>query len=162
MGKSRKPFLWIALALLVVGGIRISIALNEGSDDKKLIRDALAEAIKASKEGRPGGVVELFSRNLKVNNQEVNSNQGQIADFIRNQKPDVTVSNPSPLITGDEARIVSPVELDMGLLGKRNMDNVTMIFKREDSTAYLIFPTHVWRLVEVRAPESAISDLMSG
>jgi len=162
MGKSGKAFLWIGLVLLVVIGLRIGIAAAHQPDDATLIRDALNDAIKASKEGRPGGVVELFSRNLKVNNVDVSPNQGQITNFIRTQKPDVIVTNTTPSITGDEARIVSLVELDMGILGKRNMDNVTLIFKREDATEFLVVPTTKWRLVEVRAPESAVIDLMSG
>jgi len=162
MGKSGKTLLWIGLALLAVIGIRMGIAATSRPNDTQLIHDALNDAIKASREGRPGGVVELFSRNLKVNDVDVSPNQGQITNFIRTQKPDVTVTNTTPSITGDEARIVSPVELDMGMLGKRNMDNVTLIFKREDATEFLVIPTTQWRLVEVRAPESAISDLMSG
>lgn len=162
MGKSKRPLLWIVLLLVLVVVVRVGTGLANRPNDNQLIQAALADAIKASKEGRPGGVVELFSRNLKVNNVDVDANRGQIVDFIRNQKPDVTVTNATPQISGDEARIVSPVQLDMGLLGKRSMDNVTMIFHREDSTEFLIVPTKTWRLVEVRAPESAVSDLMGG
>jgi len=162
MGKSGKTFVWIGLALLAVIVVRIGIGMANRPNDTQLIHEALNEAIKASKEGRPGGVVELFSRNLKVNDIDVSPNQGQIANFIRTQKPDVTVTKTTPSISGDEARIVSPVELDMGMFGKRNIDNVTLIFKREDATDFLIIPSSKWRLIEVRAPESAISDLMSG
>lgn len=162
MGKSGKTVGWIVVALLIVVGIRIGISLANKPDDPKLIREALAEAVKASKEGRPGGVVELFSKNLKVNEMDVGSNRGQISNFIRTQKPSVRVISPEPKITGDEARIVSPVELDLGLLGTREVKDVTMIFQRENSTEFLVFPSTKWRLIEVRAPESAVSDLISG
>lgn len=161
MAKSRKALWGIVVFLIVLVVIRVAISVSSQPDDPKLIRQALDEAVRASREGRPGGVVELLSQNLKLNNVDVGGNQRQIADFIRTQKPDVTVQNPTPQITGDEARIVSPVELSLGLLGKRNLNEVTMIFRKEDTTQYLIFPSRRWRLVEVRAPDSAVNDLMS-
>jgi len=162
VNKTGKTLIGIVIAIAVVFGIRVALTLSANGDDRKMISQALGEAIKASREGRPGGVVELLSDSLKVNNIDVGPNQRQITQFIREQKPDVVVQDPSPQITGDEARIVSPVELDLGLLGKRNLSEVTLIFRKEDSTAFLVFPTRKWRLTEVRAPENAVTELMSG
>lgn len=162
MGNSRKPLIYIVVGLLALIVLRVGLIVTNPPDDRKLIQQALADAIKASREGRPGGVLELFSQSLKVNSTEVGDNQRQLANIIRQYKPDVTVTNPTPTITGDEARIVSPVELDLPLLGKREMKDVTLIFHREDTTAYLVIPTREWRLTEVRAPESAVADLISG
>ena len=162
MGKSGKTLIAVVIAIAVVFGIRVALTLSANGDDRKMISQALSEAVKASREGRPGGVAELLSDSLKVNNVDVGRSQSQISQFIREQKPEVVVQNSTPQITGDEARIVSPVELDLGLLGKRNLSEVTLIFKKEDSTAFLLFPTRKWRLTEVRAPDTAVTELMSG
>ena len=151
----------VGLIVLLVC-VRVGISIVNKPDDPKLIQDALKDAIQASKEGRPGGVVELFSQNLKLNSTDVGDNQRQITDFIRKQKPDVTIEDTTPQITGDEARIVSPVSLDLGILGKRQLKDVTLIFKKEDATEYLVIPTRKWHLTEVRTTDSAISELMSG
>jgi hypothetical protein len=162
MNKTGKTLIGIVVVIALLFGIRVALTLSGGQDDRKLIQQSLAEAIKASREGRPGGVVELLSANLKLNETEVGANQRQITDFIRKQKPSVTVTDPTPQITGEEARIVSPVELDLGILGKRNLSEVTLIFRKEDSTEFLLIPTRKWRLTEVRAPETAIAELMAG
>lgn len=162
MGTTNKVLVAIALAIVLLGAFRIGISIVNKPDDPKLIQDALNDAIQASRDGRPGGVVELFSDNLKLNNVDVGGNERQITDFIRRQKPDIQFSNTHAQITGNEARIVSPVSLDLGVLGKRNIKDVTLIFKKEDGADFLIIPTSKWRLTEVRTPASAVTDLMAG
>jgi hypothetical protein len=162
MNKTGKTLIGIVVAIAILFGVRVALSLTGRKDDATLIQQSLQEAVKASREGRPGGVVDLLSNSLTVNQTEVGNARGQINDFIRKQKPSVTVLEPSPQITGDEARIVSPVELDLGILGKRNLSEVTLIFRKEESTEFLLIPTRKWRLTEVRAPETAISELMQG
>jgi hypothetical protein len=160
MGKTAKTIVAIVVTVVVLMAIRIGISMANRPDDQKLIQAALADAVEASKEGRPGGVIDLLSKNLKVNEQEVGTNMRQVADFVRKQKPDVEVLEPRAQITGEEGRIVSPVELDLGLLGKRTLKEVTMIFRKEDATEYLIIPVTKWRLVEVRVPDATIQDFV--
>jgi hypothetical protein len=155
--------------MLVIVGIvivllcaKVAINIANKPDDPKLIQLALTEAIQASREGKPGGVMDLLSQNLKLNGTDVAANANQIRDFIRKQHPDITVDDPSPQITGNEARIVSPVQLDFGLIGKRSVPDVTMIFRKEDATEYLIIPTRKWRLTEVMAPDYAVAEFVSG
>jgi hypothetical protein len=160
MGKTAKTIVAIVATVVVLLAIRIGLSMANRPDDQKLIQAALAEAVEASKEGRPGGVIDLLSKNLKVNEQEVGTNMRQVADFVRKQKPDVEVLEPRAQITGEEGRIVSPVELDLGLLGKRTLKEVTLIFRKEDATEYLILPVTKWRLVEVRVPDATIQDFV--
>jgi len=162
MSKSAKALLLVGLAIVVLVAIRVGIGIVRPPNDAKLISDALADAIKAGREGRPGGVVELFSNSLSVNGTNVSENQRTLTDFIRKQRPDMIVQNPTPKITGSEARIISPVELDLGLLGKKEVNEVTLIFKKEDATEFLIVPTSKWRLTEVRVPDSTIQALSGG
>lgn len=161
MNNTLKVVLAVLGVLVLLFGVRVAITVSKKPDDQKLIREALDEAILASKEGRAGGVIELLSRDLKFNDQEVGTNKRQIMDFVQKQKPSVTVQDTNALLTGDEARIVSPVEIDLGLFGgKRNLKEVSLIFRKEDATTYLIFPARKWRLVEVRVPDATVADFL--
>lgn len=146
----------IGIALLLVailGGVLLTVT-GAKPNDAQLIREALDRSIKASREGRPGGVVDLLSRQLKFNEQEMSGNVGQIAQFIREQRPDLTVERVEPLVTGDEARVTSPVTLKLGFLGQSRdfrIKEVTLVFKKEASRRWLIIPDHKWSLSEVRA-----------
>lgn len=160
MGKTAKTIGIIAAVVVVLFVARVGLSMANRPDDQKLIQDALAEAVKASKEGKPGGVMDLLSNNLKVNDQAVGANGRDIANFVRNQKPNVTVLEPKAQITGEEGRIVSPVELEMFPFGKRTLNEVTMIFRKEDATSYLVIPVTKWRLVEVRVPDTSIAEFV--
>ena len=159
-----KPLIWIAVIIVAVVGVRVLISQLNQPSDQQLIQTALADSIKASKEGRPGGVMDLLSKNLTLNDMDTSPNRGQIAKFIKENQPDVNVENKHAVIAGDEAQIISPVALEMNFLGQkmsRNIDEVTLIFKRESDMEYLIFPTKKWKLAEVRAPDDAVQQLMS-
>lgn len=160
MGKTAKTIGIIAGVILVLFVARIGLSMASRPDDQKLIQNALAEAVKASKEGKPGGVMDLLSKNLKVNDQEVGANGRQIADFVRQQKPNITVLEPQAQITGEEGRIVSPVELELFPFGKRTLNEVTMIFRKEDATEYLVLPVTKWRLTEVRVPDTSVAEFV--
>src|SRR6185312_5213415 len=54
----------LVVVVLVATGVWTSIG-NQGDDQTKIER-ALADSIEASKQGRPGGVMDLLSANLKV------------------------------------------------------------------------------------------------
>jgi hypothetical protein len=158
-----KPIVWIAVALVALLAVRMLVGRMNAPDDQQQIQQALADSIKASKEGRPGGVMDKLSSNLKLNDMETSANRGQIAQYIRDNKPDVRVLQTRAVITGDQAQIVSPVELEVNILGQRlrkEIDNVTLIFKKEDDREYLVFPTRKWKLFEVRMPPDAVQQFM--
>jgi hypothetical protein len=162
MGKGAKVALGLAFAALVLLGLRIGITAMRPPNDQVLIELALAESIQASKEGRPGGVMDKLSSQLRFNEVDASGNRRQIADYIKNNKPDVTVLNKTAVVTGDEARIVSPVEVSINFLGERKfqLNEVTMVFRREPDRAYLIIPTSKWKLAEVRVPDASLADFM--
>jgi hypothetical protein len=86
-----------------------------------------------------------------------------VANFIKNSRPDVTVENQQAVITGDVATIVSPVRLKLDLLGRtidKQIDDVTIKFKKEEAMTYLIIPTRKWRLTEVRAPDASVAEFL--
>ncbi len=152
-----KRVLWIGAAvlfLLVVGRIGLGLA-SKGSDHDQ-IRRALERSIQASKEGRPGGVLQLLGDQLTYNGQDAKGNLNQVAQFIVKQRPDVVVEHPDPIVTGDEAQIVSPVDITLSLLGQQKsvrLKDVVLVFRREPSMQFLVFPTTEWKLSEVRAPQ---------
>lgn len=162
----KKPILVIAAILVVLVGVRVVMGLAP-QDDKKLVREALAESIAASREGRPGGVMDKISSKLVINGEPLVSNP-QIANWIRNSKPDVVVEKPDPVIMGDEAQITSPVRVKLanpignGNALDRTVNDVTLIFAKESATTFLIIPTTKWRLREVKLPDSAVSDFAGG
>ena len=162
MGKSTKAFMFVGLGLVILVGGKVIQSATRHEDDKTLIQRALAESIQASKEGRPGGVMDKLSDNLKFNGQNEGGNQNEIARYIRSSKPDVTVDNTDPVVDGDEAKIVSPVTLTLSLLGQstsRHMKEVTIVFRKEESREWLFIPTRRWKLAEVQVPESSVADL---
>jgi hypothetical protein len=162
MGTTQKGLLILGtLLVLLIGGRALLTTLNP-PNDKALIVEALKESIKASKEGRPGGVMDKLSSNLSYNGENESGNQGQIAKFIKESRPDVTVTQMEPVVTGDEATIHSPVDLKVEMLGfnqKRHLKDVTITFRKEEDHEWLIFPTRKWKLAEVHVPSASVADL---
>jgi hypothetical protein len=159
----KKPILIAAGILVILIGIRTIMTMGK-PDDKQLVREALQESITASKEGRPGGVMDKISDKLTVNSQQVAS-MNQIANWIRDSKPDVEVPKQDPVIMGDEAQITSPVRVKLTLPGGSGFDqtiqDVTLIFAKESATDWLIIPARKWRLKEVKLPDN-VMDQFSG
>ena len=163
--KPNKVVIAVIAVVVVLIGIRFAMTRSGGLTDQQQIEVALAESIKASKEGRPGGVMDKLSSKLQVNEMDTGSNRGQIAQYIKDNRPDVTILNKQAVVTGDEARIVSPVDIEVNLLGNkmsRQMKEVTLVFRKEDDREYLIFPVTKWKLAEVEVPDSALADFMMG
>src|SRR5580658_486734 len=96
MGKPMKAFLALGMLLVLLIGGKVILSVTHPQDDKKMIQDALSESILASKEGRPGGVMDKLSANIKYNNQDVGGSERDIARYIRSNKPDIVVENTDP------------------------------------------------------------------
>ena len=157
----KKPILIIVAILVVLVGIRTILSMG-GADDKALVKAALKESIEASKDGRPGGVMDKISDKLTVNKEQVAS-MSQIAKWIRDSKPDVTVTQQEPIILENEARITSPVTIKASFPGgvdlDKTIDGVTLIFAKESAMDYFIIPTKKWRLKEVLLPSDVMAQL---
>ena len=161
MRRAGLALLGIALLLLVC---RIGLGLVRKPDDQALIRQAIAEATKASREGRPGGVLDNLSAEASLNGQTADS-RGQIADVVRRLRPDLQLSSGEATITGDEARVVGPAKLTLGILNaKRTYDiaKITVILRREDDRDLLVIPTHRWRVSRAEVPDEVVAGLIAG
>ena len=156
----RKLIAGLVAAIIVIGGVRIGMTLSDRKNDQQQIEIALQDSINDSKEGRPGGVLELFSKQLTVNQESMPVDRGAIAKFIREQKPTLTVENKQAKFIGQEARIVSPVNLSVPIFGEKRLSEVTMIFKKEPDVVYGIIPSERWRLTDVRLPDDAYTQLL--
>ncbi len=162
MRSHTKPLVIIGVVLVALIAIRLIVTRINQPSDQEQIQTALQESIEASREGRPGGVMDLLSANLRVNDIQAGATN-QVRQFIRNSKPDVHLANKQAIVTGDEARIVSPVDLDLDYLGVKkqvHIDEATLVFHREDAREWLVIPTKKWRLSEVRVRDTFLGQFL--
>lgn len=150
-----RPLL-IAIGCLAAAGVLLGVRqISQGPPDVVQIKQAVDEAVEASREGRPGPVLDFVSRSLTVNADMVGGERGEISKFIRNYKPNVEVLNFTPQIRGDEAVLTSPVRLSLKVLTfetDQTVPDVTLRFRRETAFRYLIIPSSRWRLSDISAP----------
>ena len=116
MKKTPRILYTIGLALCALIVLRVIFAPKP--DDQKLIREALAASIDASREGRPGGVMDKISEKFNINGMQPGS-RWDIAKFIRDSKPEIVVENTTALVEGDTARITSPVQIKFAFLNQK-------------------------------------------
>lgn len=158
-----RAYVILAVLLVAIVGVGAASRILGQGDDKAMIKETLRLSLQASREGKPGNVMEALSKSLTVNDQEASGNMGMVANYIKNQKPDLEVTNPTPIVTGDEARILSPVKIKTSLpfVGEKTITvkDVTMVFHRETAREYLVIPVKKWRLVQVLAPPVALDTL---
>ena len=130
-----------------------------GPSDKQLIKEALDVSIKASREGRPGGVMEHLSHSLKYNEEQV-GDRTSVADYVKRARPDVIIQDPRPTISGDTAIIVSPVtvKMEMGPVSfPIQIERAVITLSKETGRKFLVFPAPVWRITSIKAPEIDVS-----
>lgn len=146
------------IGLLVALGLASGSGLFGGPSDRELIQIALKDAIQASREGRPGGVLDFISKRFEVNGEQYGTRD--ISKTIKDMKPDVEIERVEPTISGDAATITSPVRLSVSLppVGM-NISSVTIHFARENGTKWLIFPTKKWRMVRVEIPDEVVNEV---
>ncbi len=145
----------IIIIAVIVAIVGICAPMFFVPSDKVLIHDALQESIKASRDGRPGGVLDFLSKSLKINDNESES-RWSVADFIKKSRPDVEIENQEPQIEGETARIVSPVTVSLGLGPVQTpirLEKVDIRLQKEMGTKFLIFPSPKWRIVRINLSE---------
>lgn len=162
-GKKILGFTGGVVLLLMVGKVGLGF-LNQ-PDDKTLIVEAVKEAQKASREGRPGGVLDFLSLNLNFNGAETGSGRSQIADYIKNQKPDIEFTSLNPQVFGETARIESPAKVKIGIAAFSTdvtIPNTVIELKKEVSREWFIIPTKKWKITEIRASVTDLPSLPMG
>jgi len=158
MNRKRSLLPWVIVGA-IVALVAAFFLTEDRRSDVELIREAFNESVEASKEGRPGGVMDLISANFRINDESPSRNQ--IADVIRRSRPDVEVVQFDPIIRGDQATVVSPVRLEASVLTQRMkfaFEDVRLTFQREPGTRWLFFPTRRWRLVQVQVPPEQLPE----
>jgi hypothetical protein len=157
-----KSKLW--LGIFVVIGLALAAGFFASIDrrpDDVLIKQALADSIEASREGRPGGVMDFISDQITINTMGGIS-KAKIAQLIRDNKPSVTVSNQEVKVDsdGETAEMTSDVDVagEIGMLQAKQafnykFEDVKMTFQKENGRKFLVIPTKVWRLRSVEIPD---------
>lgn len=155
---SPKGWILVGCGVVIAGGIFARMWFDVPSD-KVLIRQAIEEASRNSKEGKPGGVLDYLSGTFTI--QGFSPSEGDIRQFIRERKPEVEVLNMEPTIRGDQAEIVTPVNLKLGVgnLGfNQTVNGVKITLRRESGFRYGIFPTPRWKIVTVSAEDATLGN----
>jgi hypothetical protein len=150
----------IPILLLLALGAGVLFLQATAPRDSEAIRMALRASIEASREGRPGGVLEKLSFQFRINDESPGT-MFDIAKFVREQKPDVTIPEPSDdaiVVTGDEAQLTTPVKVKMPMMDL-DLDEVTIRFRKEQSLAYFFLPVKVWKVHSVSVPEGSIPSM---
>ena len=146
----------LAISSAVIVAALVGIFYATAPSDEELILQALDEAVEASKEGRPGGVLEHLSRTMTYNGQKV-YDWSEFSRIIKFAKPVIVVDANRPQIDGAQAIVTARVEFKMGFQAvsiDETVENVEIRFRRESGTRWLIFPAPKWKIIEVSAPES--------
>lgn len=156
---NKAKLFWMIASLVAAGLILRFVIFAPQASDKEQIQAALAEAVLAGKEGRPGSVVDLMSKEMTVND-DVQVNMTQIAKYVREQRPNVEFSNQDPSISGDRALITANVTVSLGLPPMSiQIKNVEMEFEKETTVKLLLIPDKKWQLKNVRIPSESLSEL---
>lgn len=146
----------LVVSCVVLVAALVGIFYATAPSDEQLIERALEEAIVASKEGEPGGVLEHLSRSMVYDGQQV-LDWNKVSQYIKAAKPIIVVDASRPRIDGDQAIIVADIEFKAGFQAfsiDNSIDNVEIRFAKESGTRWLIFPSPHWRIIEVSAPKS--------
>lgn len=146
-----KKVIWASVAVILVAVLVKVFAF--GPSDKEMIQAALDESLSAARDGKPSPVLDYLSSQFEINGQRI-ADRPEIARVVRTARPKITVQNREPQIMGDTATIVSSVQVDADYLGftmNQTIPNVTIRFKKESGTRYVVVPYPKWRIIGVEA-----------
>jgi len=147
----------------IAGVLLVARAMLFGPSDRELIDAAVKESVLASREGRPGGVLEYLSNSFTLNS-ESGLDRKEISRFIKSGKPEVVIRNPQPVINGESAEIVTPVHVKFDYLAfkyDQDIPEVRILLQKESATKWLVVPTKKWKIVSVTAPNVATSEFLT-
>ena len=152
------------VGLLMIGKIGLGF-LNQ-PDDKTLIVEAVKEAQKAGREGRPGGVLDFLDLpKLQLNGEDATGAAPQIANYVKNSKPDIEFTKIEPIVTGDDARIETPATVKIGVAmftKDVTIPNVVINLKKEVEHEWLFIPKKSWKITQIRANPADLASFSSG
>lgn len=158
MTKQSTKYLPALLLVILVVALGFYLA-GAKHDDRAEIETALKGALKASREGRPGGVVEYLASDVVVNGEHYNVNR-QFDNFIRKYHPDITLGEVKPDIEGDKATVTSEIQFSV-LNQSVDIPEVTFNLERVKTRKWLVFPSQEWKLTGASAPEKGYEQILS-
>jgi hypothetical protein len=150
---------WIAVLGLVVAGLLV-LPMVTAPSDSEMVKESLEAAVRASREGKPGGVFEHLSSSMRFNDMPLDD-RVSVADFIRKSRPAIEVHQVVPEVSGNTAVVESPVtvEFQFGPVPvAQRLEKVRFTFRKETGTRFLVIPAPKWRLSDVQAPTVAVPD----
>ena len=147
------------ILLVIAAAVLVFVLAGAKHDDKAEIETALKGALQASREGRPGGVVEYLASDVEVNGQHYDVNR-QFDNFIRKYHPDITLGEIKPDIEGDKATVTSDIQFSV-MTQSVDIPDVTFTLKREDTRKWLVIPSQEWKVTGASAPEQGYQQILS-
>ncbi len=152
----RSKFFWLVVGVFVaVYGFRYLQLTLFGPSDKDQIVAALNRSLDAGRKGEDGGVLEYLSGDFKIN-AEVPASKGQIANYIRQSKPDVTVTGPvAPTVSDQTATVTVPMHVKTTIMSMpidQTLNDVTITFQKETDMDWGVIPVSKWRIKSVYLP----------
>ncbi|MBS1723743.1 MAG: hypothetical protein JSS66_12410 [Armatimonadetes bacterium] len=141
----------------------LAVPLFFGPSDRQLIAQALQDSCQASREGRPGGVMDYLSSSMRYNGEPIGDRR-EVARYIKQTRPEVVILNPTPVINGQTATVVSPVEVKISIGPmpvSMRLENVRITLSRETGFKWLVVPAPKWRITEIKADEIDVSQWLS-
>lgn len=148
-----KVFLKAVAALVVLLAAFVGYTVFTRPSDEEQIVAALDAAIANSEDGKPGGVFDYLGKDFKVNEFAVTPN-ADVMQFIRNSKRTLAVEDKAVEVRGEEGLIVSPVTVEVSLMGQREfrIDEARFFFAREEDRLYGLIPVRNWKLSRIELP----------
>lgn len=151
---------------IIVGSVLLVILLIFGlfvnPSDRELIDKAMNQSIEGARDGAPGNVIEHLARNCQFNGQSMGSTV-ELMKVVRIMRPNAIFEELTPQISGSQAFINSPVKLSYGggdQSTKVDIPKVTVTLQKSTGVKWLVFPTPVWKIVDVKAENFDGSQLL--
>jgi hypothetical protein len=150
---------------LLLGSVAYGLLTSQKPDDTTLIQQAVKDALAKSRNGEPGGILDLMSAKIQFNGTEYDGSKSSIADFVKKNRPEITFANTSPEVTSDSsARIETSAKMKfaLGPLSHTvDVPNVVIRLTKESHRSFLLIPRDEWKVSSVDAEFGQLPDLSS-
>lgn len=148
---NRKLTIGIGIAVFLYVGMMAKTFFGQPSD-QVLIKQALDAAVADAREGKTGKVMELLSSKAMFAGADIP--RGEVGNYIKNAKPDFTIITPTPIIEGDKAVIVSPVDVSLKVAIVSTPPvriNSRIELTKEKHMSFFLVPTSSWKITKIEA-----------
>lgn len=147
-----KKLLWAIPAVGLAGLLASGYVLAPG--DQAMIDRALKESTDAAAKGEPSDVLKYLSRSFTYDGESANT--FDISKVINQAKPKIAILQTRAQISGEEAEVVTPVDVQLDYMGfalNQTIPNVSIKLKKESAFKWGIVPEPRWRIVSVTAEQ---------